>query len=96
MDSVYRAINGVLFAFEMILVARAVLSWFPVSRNNRFIDLLYAITEPVLSPIRNMLSKSSIFNNSMLSMMDFSPIVAFLLIEVIRNVLFSIFKIFLY
>ncbi|EGD47184.1 protein of unknown function YGGT [Ruminiclostridium papyrosolvens DSM 2782] len=96
MDSVYRAINGVLFAFEMILVARAVLSWFPVSRNNRFVDLLYAITEPVLSPIRNMLSKSSIFNNSMLSMMDFSPIVAFLLIEVIRNVLFSIFKIFLY
>ncbi len=96
MDSVYRAINGVLFAFEMVLVARAVLSWFPISRNNKFVDLLHAITEPVLSPIRNMLNRSSIFNNSMLSMMDFSPIVAFLLIEVIRNVIFSIFRVFLY
>ncbi len=96
MDSVYRAINGVLFAFEMVLVARAVLSWFPISRNNKFVDLLHAITEPVLSPIRNMLNRSSIFNNSMLSMMDLSPIVAFLLIEVIRNVIFSIFRVFLY
>ncbi|AEY65873.1 YggT family protein [Clostridium sp. BNL1100] len=96
MDSVYRAINGVLFAFEMVLVARAVLSWLPISRNNKFVDLLHAITEPVLSPIRNMLSRSSIFNNSMLSMMDFSPIVAFLLIEVIRNVVFSIFRMFVY
>ncbi|EPR12746.1 YggT family protein [Ruminiclostridium papyrosolvens] len=96
MDSVYRAINGVLFAFEMVLVARAVISWFPISRNNKFVDLLHAITEPVLSPIRNMLNRSSIFNNSMLSMMDFSPIVAFLLIEVIRNVVFSIFRMFVY
>ncbi len=96
MYSVYRAINGVLFVFEMVLVARAVLSWFPLSRDNKLIDLLHAITEPVLSPIRKMLNRSSIFNNSMLSMMDFSPIVAFLLIEVIRNVVFSIFRIFIY
>jgi YggT family protein len=43
-----------------------------------------------------MISKSSFFNNSMLSMFDFSPIIAFLLIGVIRNILVSIFRIILY
>lgn len=96
MYSVYRAINSVLFVYELILVARALISWLPVSRDNKFVDLLHAATEPVLSPIRNLLSRSSLFNNSMLSMMDFSPIIAFFLIEMLRNVVFSIFKIFLY
>jgi YggT family protein len=94
--AVYRAISMVLFIYEWILVARVLMSWLPVSRDNRLVDVLYAVTEPVLSPIRNMISKSSLFNNSMLSMFDFSPIIAFLLIGVIRNILMSIFRIFLY
>lgn len=94
--AVYKAISMVLFIYEWILVARVLMSWLPVSRDNKLVDLLYAITEPVLSPIRNMISKSSFFNNSMLSMFDFSPIIAFLLIGVIRNILVSIFRIILY
>jgi len=95
MDAVQYALNLVLRIFEFALLARVLISWLPVSRDNKFIDLLYAVTEPVLAPIRNMLSRSSLMNNSMLSMMDFSPIVAFILIGVLRNVIARIFIMFL-
>lgn len=95
MNAVYNAINLILKVFEAALIIRVVISWLPVSRDNRAVDLLYAITEPVLAPIRNMLSRSSIMNNSMFSMMDFSPIVAFLLISVLRNVIAIILNMFI-
>lgn len=95
MIAVYQAISLVLRIFEFALIARVLISWLPVSRDNKLVDLLYAVTEPVLAPIRNMLSRSSFTQNSMFSMMDFSPIVAFLLISVLRNVIIIIFRMFL-
>lgn len=94
--AVYKAIDLVLNVFTIALVARVLLSWLPMFRDNRIVDVLYAVTEPVLAPIRNMLSRSSFMNNSMFSMMDFSPIVAFLLINVLRNVIAMVFSMFLY
>lgn len=96
MYAVYKAIDWVLRIFEIALIARVLLSWLPISRDNRIVDLLYAVTEPVLGPIRNMLSRSSFMNNSMFSMFDFSPIVAFILIGVLRNVLIMIFRVLIY
>lgn len=93
--AVYKTINLVLNIFEIVLIARVLISWLPVSRNNKLIDLLYTITEPVLSPIRNMLSRSSFMNNSMFSMIDFSPIVAFILIGVLRNLILMVLRMFL-
>ncbi|PYG89897.1 YggT family protein [Ruminiclostridium sufflavum DSM 19573] len=95
MYSVYRAIDIVLKIFEFALIARVLLSWLPISRNNKFVELLYTITEPVLAPIRNMLNRSSFLNNSALSMIDFSPIVAFLLCDVVRNVVVMILRMFI-
>jgi YggT family protein len=88
MNAVFYAINLILKVFEVALLARVLISWLPVSRDNKLIDLLYTVTEPVLSPIRNMLSRSSLMNSSVFSMMDFSPVVAFILIGVIRNILY--------
>jgi len=94
MSSLFYAINLVLKVFELTLLVRVLISWLPVSRDNKFVDLLYAVTEPVLSPIRNMLSRSTLMNNSVFSMMDFSPVVAFILIGIIRNILYRMFFIF--
>ncbi len=96
MTAVRDALLLVLLIFEWVLIARVLISWLPVSRDNKAIDLLYTITEPVLTPIRNMLSRSSFMNNSMFSMIDFSPIVAFLLIGVLRRVIYTLFNMFLY
>lgn len=74
----------VLQVFELILLARVLLSWFPnVDRSNQIIQLIYDITEPVLRPIRELLPQTG--------MIDFSPLVAFLLITLIMRLLPVIF-----
>ena len=93
MVAVREALLFVLLIYEWVIIARVLLSWLPVSRDNKAVDLLYAITEPVLSPIRNMLSQSRFLANSMFSMIDFSPIVAFLLIGVLRRGIYIVFSI---
>ncbi|MBA3869535.1 MAG: YggT family protein, partial [Anaerolineae bacterium] len=56
--------------FELALLARIILSWFPnVDRSNQIIQFLFDITEPVLKPIRDMLPPGGAF--------DFSPLIVF-------------------
>ncbi len=66
--------------FELALLARIILSWFPnVDRSNPIIQFLFDITEPVLRPIREMLPSGGMF--------DFSPLIVFLIIQVLSTVL---------
>ena len=96
MYAAYQAIDLVLKIFEFALIARVIVSWLPISKDNRIIDLLYAVTEPVLAPIRNMLSRSRFMSNSVFSMMDFSPVVAFILIGLLRSAIIIVFSMFMY
>lgn len=81
---IYRAI-GLLFDFiQLAIFARIIISWLPIPRDNRFIKLLYQITEPILAPIRGMIERSAFGKNMMF---DFSPIVAVLLIYFIRSLI---------
>jgi len=73
-----------LFRFmEAVIVIRAIISWFPVSRDNKFVELLYRVTEPVLIRIRDMLARTPLGQNMMI---DISPIVAFFAIEILRYI----------
>ena len=77
---VLQIISLLLQLFELALLARIILSWFPnVDRNNPIIQFLFDITEPVLRPIRDMLPPSGMF--------DFSPLIVFLVIQVLTTVL---------
>jgi YggT family protein len=78
------AIDLVLSVIEYAILARVLISFLPISRDNQLIRLLYQITEPILAPLRNLLEKSPIGGNSMF---DFSPLIAFLIIGLIRNLL---------
>ena len=58
------------------------MSWIKVGPVSPFVPLLrliYAITEPILGPIRRVLPKTGMF--------DFSPIVALLLLDLIRRMI---------
>jgi YggT family protein len=71
----------ILVIFEFILLARVLITWFPnIDRSNQIVKLLFDITEPVLKPIRNMLPQTG--------MIDFSPLIVFLIISVLIQVLF--------
>jgi YggT family protein len=73
-------ISYLLTFFELLLLARVLLTWFPnIDRRNPIIQFIFDITEPILAPIRNALPQTA--------MLDFSPIIVFLIIQVLRIVL---------
>jgi YggT family protein len=77
---VIQIISLLLQLFELALLARIILSWFPnVDRSNPIIQFLFDVTEPVLRPIRDMLPPGGMF--------DFSPLIVFLIIQVLTTVL---------
>jgi YggT family protein len=68
----------------MLLLARALLSWFAqgqYSTIGRIYDLLVQITEPVVAPCRQLLSR---WNTGML---DLSVLLAFFLIRIVERLL---------
>lgn len=81
---IYRAIYILLNFIQLAIFARVIISWIPIPKDNPIIKLIYQITEPILAPIRGMIERSSFGKNMMF---DFSPIVALLLIQVIRSII---------
>ena len=64
------------------IIVRALLSWFPnLDRRNPLVDFVFTITEPVLAPIRSVMPRGM--------MIDFSPMIAIVLIQVVSRVLLS-------
>lgn len=81
MNAVFSIIFLLLQLFELILLARVLLSWFPnIDRSNPLIQFVYDVTEPVLRPIRQMLPATA--------GIDFSPLIVILLIQVFMRLLF--------
>ncbi len=60
-----------------LLVVRIILSWFGVNPYNEIVQILYKITEPILAPFRRLPLQ--------LGGMDFSPIIAFIVLVFLRN-----------
>jgi YggT family protein len=75
-------IGATALVLTIAIIARALLSWFPnLDRRNPFVDFLFTITEPVLAPIRSVMPRGM--------MIDFSPMIAIVLIQAISRVLLS-------
>ena len=78
----YTAINLLFQILTIAIVARALLSWFPIRPGNPFYLLaviLHQITEPLLGPLRRIIP--------MIGMFDISPIVALILLQVVQSFL---------
>jgi YggT family protein len=74
------AINYLLEILKYAIIARAVLSFFPISGYNPLVRILYQVTEPILSPIKRMMDNSGFGKNMMI---DITPIIALLLLELV-------------
>lgn len=75
-------VNALFTILFWAIIARALLSWFPVRPGNPFYSLaviLHQITEPLLAPLRRVIP--------MIGMIDITPIVALLLLQVGEKVL---------
>jgi YggT family protein len=70
--------------YVLILVARALLSWFPYSADspiNPVRRVIFTLTEPVLAPFRRVIPPVGMF--------DLSFLVAFIVVEVIVSQVFA-------
>ena len=82
------SINTFFWVLRLMLLVRIILSWFPVGLNNKFVSILFSFTEPVLAPVRNMLRRSPLGGPGMV--IDFSPLIVIILLELVRNIIVSI------
>lgn len=73
-----------LYLLEICIFIRVIFSWVQLPRPNKFVEVIEKITDPILSPIRKLMDKSS-FTNSL--MIDLSPLIALLLIQGLIRVL---------
>lgn len=82
-DALLMAVNVIFQVAALAILARVLVSWLPmagvqIDPYHPLIRFLYQITDPILEPIRRFAT---------FGMMDFSPIVALILLQVIRRVL---------
>lgn len=72
-------VQTALSAYSLLILVRALVSWFSPNPYKRWYQLLIRATEPVLAPIRRIVPLQGI---------DISPIIAILLIDfVIKRLL---------
>ena len=64
---------------EWLIFARIILSWIPQLRGNMIVQFIYALTEPLLAPLRALLNKSPLGGAGM--PFDFSPLLAYLVLR---------------
>jgi YggT family protein len=67
---------------SLAIIARALISWFPISPYHPVVTLLNQITEPFLAPLRRLLPSAG--------GMDLSPLVAIILIQVVERIVINI------
>ena len=79
MEYVVRAVVVLCYVLIVAIIIRSLLSWFPVNRDNFLVNLVQTITDPILAPLRRIIPR--------LDMIDFSPMVAIILLYVITWVL---------
>lgn len=77
--SLITLVEKLLDVYVLLIIVRALISWFSPNPYNRLYQLLISATEPVLGPLRRLIPMQGI---------DISPIIAILLINiVVRRVL---------
>lgn len=85
-----RAINPYVAQFTIVfiqmltwaIVARSLLSWFPIDQSSSLYQLLYRTTEPIIEPIRRVLPSTG--------MIDLSPMAAIIFLIIIGQLVSSV------
>ncbi len=82
MSILIRSFNTLFNVIEILILARIVLSYLRNIISPKIYNVLYQLTEPILYPIRELLNRIGLNKG----MIDFSPIFAFILINILRSV----------
>jgi YggT family protein len=69
--------------YELVIVARVVLSWIQVSPRNPAVALIVTITEPVLEPVRRLLPTGKLA-------FDISPLIVIFALGLVERLLIRV------
>ena len=61
----------------LLVIVRAIVSWFPVNPGERFVAFIYRVTEPILSPVRRIIPRTG--------PVDLSPLFVVIILELIAS-----------
>ncbi len=76
-----RLLVNIVTLYQGLIILRAILSWFTTpTTENRLIEMLNQLTDPILKPVREMLPASS--------GIDFSPLIVLVGLELVKRILF--------
>lgn len=80
-----KVINLALDILVWLIIIRALFSWVNPNPYNRFVRMIYRLTEPVLSPIRRMMPGRN-------TGIDLSPVVAIVIVMIVQAVFLPLLK----
>lgn len=80
-EGVVQFLGVIVQVMTFAILARAILSWFPMKPGNPLVSILVTVTEPILMPLRRIIPR--------IGMIDISPMVAIIVLQVIYTVLVS-------
>ena len=83
MQIIARTLSAVLSVYMVVLMIRVMLTWFRASQSSRLYYYLSAVTDPYLNWFRR-------FSALRFGMIDFSPIIAFVVLGFLINIFSSI------
>ena len=78
----YRVIDFVFGLLNLAILLRVLFSWINPAPGNQLVRLIYQITDPILEPLRRYVPP--------LAGMDITPIVAVVLLELVRSIVLSL------
>ncbi|MBM7614535.1 YggT family protein [Alkaliphilus hydrothermalis] len=77
--SIIEALNYLVRFIELLVFVRIIFSWINPNPHNPIVAFVYNVTEPILGPVRNLIYNKLGYSG----MIDFSPIVAIFLLNII-------------
>ena len=81
-------INMIFNVLYYAIIIEVILSWVYANHTNQYIELLHKVTNPLLQPGRKI--QDRYFKNMRV---DFSPLIAILIILVLKEIVFIILRI---
>lgn len=78
------ALSLLLRIIDSLILVRVLLSFFPTLHSSKISYFIYQMTEPILAPCRAILDRLGLG----MGMIDFSPILAFILLSIIQSLIF--------
>lgn len=87
--SVFKIVlEKLIYIIEIFIFIRAILSFVVRDTNNIITSFVFQVTEPILSPFRELLRKLNINTG----MMDFSPLLAILFLSFLSRILNTLIR----